>query len=101
MSNVGMNLAQYRPIAAWQPQLGDIIIWHGWLTHWFGIVAGVSLNEDRLHIVKAGMPLLLVSFNPGEVEENKTELRISSVLASTGGKYAVIQTAGGNTVWYV
>lgn len=99
--NVGVNLAHYKPINSWDPEIGDIVVWHGWIQHWFGIVAGVNPSEDKIYIVKSGLPLLLVGMSPPEIENNKTELSLSSILSSTGGKYAALQTVNNTLVWYV
>lgn len=99
--NVGVNLAHYKPINSWTPQVGDIVIWHGWIQHWFGIVAGVNQSEDKIHIVKSGLPILLVGMNPAEIEANKVEINLSTILSSTGGKYAALQTTNNVHVWFV
>lgn len=99
--SVGVNLAHYKPISTWVPQMGDIVIWHGWMQHWFGIVAGVNQSDDKIYIIKSGLPLLLVGMNPAEVEKNKVEINLSNILTSTGGKYATLQTINNTHVWYV
>lgn len=97
------NLAQYKPISTWRPQLGDVVFQHGFLTHWFGIVNGVDRAKGfgEVSITKAGMPLLLVTMNDAEAESNKVVLPIAEILTSRGGKYAALQTIGGSLVWYV
>lgn len=103
MQQVTATLAQYKPISAWKPQVGDSVFQHGLLTHWFGIVTSVDRTNGygKATIVKAGMPVLLVTMHDAEMEKNKIEIPVADILTSKGGKYAVLQTAGNTTVWYV
>lgn len=103
MPQLTANLAQYKPIATWRPQLGDVVFQHGLLTHWFGIVSGVDRTKGfgEVTITRAGMPLLLVTMSDVEAESNKVVFPISKVLTSRGGKYAVLQSIGNTLVWYV
>lgn len=97
------NLAQYKPIATWRPQLGDVVFQHGLLTHWFGLVSGIdrSGGYGKITITKAGMPVLLVTMHDAEADKNKIELPVADILTSKGGKYAALQSIGNSLVWYV
>lgn len=103
MPQMTANLAQYRAIAAWKPQLGDILFQHGMLTHWFGIVSGVDRTGGygKITVTKAGMPVLLVTMHDAEAEKNKVDLVVADVLTSRAGKYAAIQMVGNSLIWYV
>lgn len=103
MQQLATNLAQYRAIAMWKPQLGDIVIQHGLFTHWFGIISGIdkTAGYGNLTITKAGMPVLLVTMHDAESEKNKIEIPIADVLTSKGGKYAAIQLVNSSLIWYV
>ncbi len=97
--NTIINLANYGSIVKWSPQLGDVIIYHGWLTHWFGIINGIEGNT--LHIVKAGMPLLLLTMDDIEIPKNSIKIGINKIKRSTGGKYAIFQTIANTSTWYI
>jgi hypothetical protein len=103
MQQLTANLAQYRAIAMWKPQLGDIVIQHGFLTHWFGVVSGVdrSSGYGSLTITKAGMPVLLVTMHDAESEKNKVSIPIADILTSKGGKFAALQLVTNSLIWYV
>lgn len=94
-----INLANYSSIAKWSPHLGDIVIYHGWFTHWFGIVNGIEGNT--LHIIKAGMPLLLMTMDDLDIQKNSIKVGLNKMKRSTGGKYSVMQTLGNTCTWYV
>ena len=98
---ISVNLAQSLPIAKWKPALGDIIMWHGWFQHWFGIVSSINA-EGTVTVTKAGMPVLLFTMDEIEQTKNKTTIAVSAINRSRGGKYAVLQALPGSTnVWYV
>lgn len=99
-NDIGVDLANYKSIAKWTPHIGDIIICHGLFTHWFGIVSQIS-KDQHIHVIKAGLPILLFSMSPSKMEKSKKEIDIYDIKSSTSGKYAVMQTIGGACVWYV
>jgi hypothetical protein len=98
---ISVNLAQSLPIAKWKPALGDFVIWHGWITHWFGIVSSIN-TEGTVDITKAGMPVLLFTMDELEQTKSKITVAISAINRSRGGKYAILQALPSATnVWYV
>lgn len=98
---VSVDLAHHTSIKTWKPTVGDIVIWHGWLQHWFGVVSDVGPNE--VTIIKKGMPQLLFSLSQDEYDSNKEIIPISRIKNSTfwGGLYAVQKASQGNIIWYV
>ena len=99
MKNVALNLAQYSGLSTWKPQLGDVVIQHGWFTHWFGVVNGIDGNS--LSIIKAGLPVLLFTMDESTIVGSTTNLNVSSIKTSRPGKYAIIQHDGASQVWYI
>jgi len=99
MKNVALNLAQFNGLASWKPQLGDVVIQHGLVTHWFGIVNGI--NGNTLSIIKAGLPLLLLTMEESSIPSNTVQLNIASIKSSRGGKYAILQHNGPDQIWYI
>ncbi len=99
MKQVTLNLTQFGPLARWKPQVGDIVFWHGWFTHWFGIINGIS--EGQATIVKAGLPYLLVAMSEAEISKNQVNIDLAKIAGGSRGKYAVLQITGSTSVWYV
>lgn len=99
MKNVALQLAQFNGLASWKPQLNDVIIQHGWFTHWFGIVNGIDGNV--VSVIKAGLPVLLLTMEETLIPNNTTKLSVASIKTARPGKYAVIQNNGVNQIWYV
>lgn len=98
---VSVNLAQSMPIVKWKPALGDVVVWHGWIQHWFGVVSSINA-EGTVTITKAGMPILLFTMDEMEQTKNRITVAISTINRSRGGKYAIMQALPGATnVWYV
>ena len=99
---MNVELAYYKAVAEWHPQVGDYVVWHGWLTHWFGIVRQID-QDGSLHVMKQGIPILLFSLSNNEpaMDENTVKIHSAEIRNSSGGRYAVIQAAGNNIVWFV
>jgi hypothetical protein len=100
MSEVGVNLAHYKPISTWKPRVGDVLVWHGWIQHWFGIVSGIN-KDGTLTVVKGGLPLLLVTQSGAQIESSKSEIPLGEIHSSTGGSYAAIQVVQDTPIWFV
>jgi hypothetical protein len=95
-----VDLAFYRSIQEYQPQVGDILIRHNLLTHWFGIIS--QLNQDNTIVVtKAGLPSLLLTMNNNQQEKSKLILDMADIVNSKGGKYAAIKCIQNQPVWFV
>lgn len=100
IKNFQVDLAHYKPIQEWDAAIGDIIIYHGWISHWFGVVC--QINQDgTFDVAKAGMPLLLLTMNNTKVSKSKVTLDLVDVKSSTGGKYAAIKSIQNTLVWHV
>ncbi len=94
------HLAHFKPIKTWDPQSGDFIVWHGWLTHWYGVVA--SINQDwTVSVIHKGLPFLLFNLSPTEAEKAKKKIDIDKITSSSGGEFSVLQSSSGMDVWYI
>lgn len=94
------DLAYYKSIGEWAPRVGDNIVWHGWLTHWFGVVSGIA-PDGTVSIIKAGLPVLLVTLTEPAMVQNTINVHLSEIRQGVGGKYSVVQAHGNNLIWYV
>jgi hypothetical protein len=99
MNNISINLINYNSLAKWTPNLGDVVVYHGWLTHWFGVVN--AIDGGTIHIVKAGIPLLLFTMDDIDMPKNTVKIGINKIKRSTGGKYSISQTIAGSSMWYI
>ena len=95
-TNFNVTLAEYKQIATYKPKIGDFIIWHGWFTHYYGIINGIETESGKIRIVKSGMPLLLLSMDPSEMDQNLEVIPLGKIRKSRGS-YAIQQ----NGIWYV
>lgn len=95
-TDLDISLAEYKSIQSYKPRIGDLIIWHGWFTHYYGIVNG--LDNNKIRIVRSGMPILLLTMNPEDMCDPKNTKMVSlAKIRSSKGAFAVMQ--GG--IWYV
>ncbi len=100
-SAIPTDLAHYKSIAEWTPQVGDFLIWHGWLTHWFGVICGVSNQDHTVTVIKKGIPILLLTLDQGEYEKNREIIPAARIRRSVSGKYTAQRAIGNNIVWYI
>jgi hypothetical protein len=100
LKNVQVDLAQYAPINTWKPGVGDVIIWHGFFTHWFGIVSQIQ-PDGSVCVITSGLPLTLFTMNQDTMKKFVKTVHFTRIHASRGGEWAVAQTSGGTTTWYV
>jgi len=94
------DLAYYKSIQEWAPSVGDVIIHHGWFTHWFGVVSQINA-DNTIDIIKSGLPLLLLTMNGSRMQKSKKTIDISDITSSSGGKYAAVKCVQNTMVWHV
>lgn len=95
MRAVNIALAQYKSIKNYSPRISDFIIWHGWFSHYYGVIS--SMRDDKITIITAGLPCLLFSYDSIESTGNSKEISLNKIRRSRGGTFSILQ--GG--VWYV
>jgi len=95
-----VDLAFYKTIQEWEPAVGDSIVHHGWFTHWFGVVSQIN-PDNTIEVIKAGLPILLMTMNNSKMEKSKTLIDVADIKSSSGGKYAAVKSAQNSVVWYV
>ena len=101
MNLQSVDLAHYKPLSKWTPQVGDNVVWHGWVTHWFGVVSAIIPEENCVEIIRRGMPVLLLTMTQSEYKKNSIKIDIGDIKGSTGGRYAAIRAQGNSIIWYV
>jgi hypothetical protein len=94
------DLAYYKPLQEWAPAVGDIIIQHGWFTHWFGVISQIN-TDGTIDVIRAGLPVLLVTMSTAKMQKSKKILDTSDIKASSGGRFAAIKCAQNALIWYV
>lgn len=92
-NNLEVPLAYFRLKSSYKPKIGDLIIWHGWFTHWFGIVNGI--NDHKIMVIYAGIPNLLFTMSEDEYENNSKSISIKSIKSNRN--YNILQDG----IWYV
>jgi hypothetical protein len=99
IKNFNVNLAYYKPIQEWDPKVGDVLIKHNFLTHWFGIVSQVE--HGVIMVIAAGLPKLLLTMGSTAQDKSKVTLDVADIVNSRAGKYAAISCIQNNVVWHV
>ena len=100
---ISVELAKYKQIGDYTPQVGDIIIKHGLFfakTKWFGIIN--NINEDgSIAVIKEGLPCLLFTTPPSLLAKNTVVINPSSLVVR--GSYTIVQQdrKANQMVWYV
>ena len=93
--DAGHPLAKYNSIGRWSPQVGDFIIWHGWVRRWYGVIT--DIEGDTLYVIKDGLPKLLFTMPQMDHKKNTVIISAMKVRTSGGGEYHILQDG----VWFV
>lgn len=96
-------LANYRNLQDYVPAYGDFVVWSGWFTTWFGVVANYEQNTGDVHIIYAGLPFLLFTSTDEEQRRDTRRIQLSALRMSNKGKYAILQHdfTKNASVWYI
>lgn len=102
MKQDGTELAHYKFLVNWEPQVGDFVIYHGWVySRWYGVVSSISRTDHTVTVVKSGLPVLLLNLSPDEHAKNQEVIPIADIRNSVGGKYAAFRAVGNNVLWFI
>lgn len=98
MNTQHIDIAHFKPINSWEPNISDFVIWHGWFTHWFGVILEIHKSSE-VKIAKSGLPFLLFQFDEYELSQKKNNILvpISKIRSSRAGEYTVFQ----NNTWFI
>lgn len=98
MSEISVDLARYRDISKFIPQIGDFIICHGWFWgHWFGTINSVNMVSSKISVIRSGIPTMLFTMSENEMRKNSIEISFRDLTGSRSGKYVVLQ----NGIWFI
>lgn len=86
---VPVELARFNDLGRYVPKVGDFVMWHGWLSRWYGLVSEIS--GDELIIVKDGLPKLLFIMPESERIKNSVTISLTKIRTSRGGEFHVLQ----------
>jgi len=100
LNTIVSELVKYKSLKRWKPAVGDFIVRHKWFSHWYGVICGSS-SDGEVCLVKEGLPHLLFTLNPEEIEEKKEFISYNKIINSKNGDYAILQSQNGISVWYV
>lgn len=95
MGNLSVPLANYKSITEWNPKVSDIVIWHGWIRRWYGVVS--ATHGDSVIIIRDGLPCLLFTMTPDQYKRNSIEISVHKIRNSGGGEFHTLQDG----VWYI
>jgi hypothetical protein len=84
-------LAQYKDIAEYVPRYGDTLVWSGWFSTWFGVVAEFDENTGELSVIFAGIPFLLFTMKEDEMKKETRKIALEKIQGSSHGTFAVHQ----------
>lgn len=94
--NIPVDISMWMPIANYKPQVGDLIIWHGWLvSHWYGIITDIDA-DNNIKVIQAGIPALLF-----DDKKKYKVIKIDDIITSSGGEYAVLRPHNNQHLWFV
>jgi hypothetical protein len=98
--DVQVDLAHYDFLMAWQPIVGDVVVWHGWITHWFGIVSKID-PSGHLTIIQSGLPFSLFTMDQDEMKKKAKKVHVTKIKRGGNGEWTVIQSAKSQVTWFI
>ncbi len=103
MKATAQALAQFSRLNAYEPQIGDFVIWAGLFSTWYGVVASVSEQARSMAIIFEKLPVLLFSLNESEHPKNNHVVKLHDMINAKSGVWSVSQhnNKTGDVVWYV
>lgn len=93
-----LDLAAFKPITKWVPQIGDMVFFYGWFNKWVGVINGV--DGKTVTVITAGSPIELFSYNTSKMEKNTIRLNVSDIQYSNS-KYSIQKVEQHVSVWYI
>lgn len=84
---VDLELARYRNLSEYVPDVGDFIIEIGWFKTRFGVVSGVRTNV--ISVVFSSLPFTLCTFTEEEQKKHTEDIHIADVVRSKAGQYTI------------
>lgn len=84
-------LAQYKSVAEYIPRYGDMIVWAGWFSTWYGVVSDFDEKTGELVIIFAGLPYLLFTMDEQEQKKETRRVSLDKIQKSPHGVFAVHQ----------
>lgn len=97
--NMTVELSRYRPLEDYQPNVGDFIIWQGWMNTKFGVVS--DIRGDTLRIILDGTPRLLLTMSASEMRNRIKEVKASDIITRKEKYYSIMSDRSGSAVWYI
>lgn len=98
MVNISYEIAKHRDLEHWRPQIGDFIIYHGWLwRRWYGLISELDTKTGGFTVIMEGLPVLLLRLKSHEFGKNTKFFKPDDIISCGPGEYAVLQDG----VWYV
>lgn len=101
VNSFDVDLAFYKNISMWSPQVGDAVIYNGWVFgRWFGIINNINA-DGSCSIVKGGLPILMLTQNGKRRKKNTITVDIQDIKTASAGAYSIVRSEGNLLVWYV
>ena len=97
-----IDLVSYKDISLWEPTISDIIIKHGLIIgSSYSIINSVNHNSNSFTYVEYGLPFLLFTSDEYDRQNKTKNGNIGKIKKSRHGKYSIIRSNNGNTIWFI
>lgn len=96
-------LAHFIGIAEYVPEVGDFLVWAGLLTTWYGVVVSVTEDGQTFEAAFQGLPTLLFTMTPEEIDKNTRVIPIYKVRGSRSGSWSAMKhdKAHNTPIWFI
>lgn len=98
----GVNLAQYKAIADYEPGVGDFVMWMGLFRTLYGIVNAVDPESKKVSVLFESTPRMLFTMSQAELTAATRIFDINDIRQwRLRGSWYAQKLIGGSLVWYV
>jgi hypothetical protein len=89
-----------KSILSYYPSIGDMIIWSGWFSTWYGFLKYTKEKETCVCVFSA-LPLLLVADD--DSYKHIKELKLNDIKNSKNGRFTIIRNSQENDfpIWFI
>lgn len=94
------NYCVVQSIFSYYPSVGDLLIWSGWFSTWYGFLEESKQKETCVFVFSA-LPILLVSDDKSL--RHIREIKLKDLRNSKNGKFAILRNSSEyeKPIWFI
>ena len=97
------QLANFTSLEQYSPQYGDLVIWAGFFSVWFGFVINLNDKQNEINVIFGGLPLFLLTMSETEQARSIYKIHLSKIKTASKGTWAILRhdLKHNAVIWYI